>query len=552
MKKLPVYILIAFVILFYVLNVIIPFYGDDYAMMFNADGTLSSSLSDLFVKTCDSYTGANGRLACNFLMYAFPTLVGETVYNLLNTFAFAFTLYCFLKVAHVSLKQESLFTLCLVILGFFVMMMEGGSLFFWGAGAANYLWSMMMTMAYLALLFHVSESKRNYSVSMLFGFTLLSFGLGVQHEIFVLPVSFSLFVYYVINRQKINKPILSLLCGFFLSALFVLLSPGNFNRLGNESNVEVLNLMSVIRRFAGIAMDLKITYLLVITLIVTLFKYKKLLIDYLQSNYFWWIAFLSSLLIPVAAGQSGRALIGAELFALILLLKLIDSYPSQLTRRRSLSLLTLIWIYMGFVTYDSYKKWSIINMCQQDYLTKNQYVIIRDEYKGFSFTSPFTINVDECLNSGWTRKRLAKYKEVLNHSESEKLMVTIPKSTFDVMENWDEKLLQLNKISGNAGFYSNQSLSYYIMPSDSVKKMQIEQGYLYKIQRLPFFSSRGMEINYDRTTIDVDPCPVLFVENCHGDWILLNKEFKKYFGIECDTISIHAVLPINRFKFIPY
>lgn len=131
-------------------------------------------------------------------------------------------------------------------------------------------------------------------------------------------------------------------------------------------------------------------------------------------------------------------------------------------------------------------------------------------------------------------------------------MVTIPKSTFDVMENWDEKLLQLNKISGNAGFYSNQSFSYYIMPSDSVKKMQIEQGYLYKTQRFPFFSSRGMEINYDRTTIDVDPCPVLFVEDCHGDWILLSKEFKKYLGIECDTIGIHAVLPIDRFKFIPY
>ena len=126
-------------------------------------------------------------------------------------------------------------------------------------------------------------------------------------------------------------------------------------------------------------------------------------------------------------------------------------------------------------------------------------------------------------------------------------MVTIPKSTFDVMENWDEKLLQLNKISGNAGFYSNQSFSYYIMPSDSVKKMQIEQGYLYKTQRLPFFSSRGMEINYDRTTIDVDPCLVLFVEDCHGDWILLSKKFKKYFGIELAFMLFSILTDSNLF-----
>ena len=147
--------------------------------------------------------------------------------------------------------------------------------------------------------------------------------------------------------------------------------------------------------------------------------------------------------------------------------------------------------------------------------------------------------------------RLARVKADKLGVDSVPIMITIPENVAEMLYEGSSLFSNANRVQGNAGFYGMKGLSYYVMAYDSLKEEQIKQGLLYKTQKLPIISSKGIEVNFDPNTILISPCPVIFVKDEKiGNWILLNRKFKTYWGFECDCVSIHKTKPSNRFKLI--
>lgn len=554
MRKLNYSALVLFVLMFYVMNTIVPFFGDDYAVIYSVyDNELITSLPDLFKSAIYSWLTMNGRFFCNLFMMSFPSILQETLFNIFNASILALTLWLFLKLISSNSWIESIAAVIVVLSGVYVIMLEDGSLFFWGAGAANYLWSMAMSLAFLAILQHVRNKNKPMGVGMGITLMLSTFLLGLQHEMFVIPISFSLFVYYAFNRRFLNRNLLFVLAGFFMATLIVFASPGNFNRMVQESGMEGLNIMTIVRRTISLCKSLVLFYLFIAAWIILWLKCKKKAISYLRSNAVILLMLVSSFAIPILAGQGGRATTAIEMFSIIGLGRLIYGVEGLSVNKWFYGLVALLFIHFSLVIHDSFYKWKIIDNCSQAYLHsgKDDNIFVRDTYEGLTFIRSWTQDVDECLNMSWQGMRLARIKRDMLSVNSVLPFITIPKDVAGMLYEGSPLFDKVNSMPGNAGFYSMEGVSYYVMPYDSLKAEQIKQGLLYKVQRMPIVSSRGLEINIDPKAVLTAPCPVLFVKDKKmGNWIMLDKTYKTYCGIECDTLGIHTAVPSSRFRFI--
>lgn len=552
MKKIDYVILLIFILMFYVMNIIVPFYGDDYAVIYSMyNDRLITNVTDLLKSTFVSWHNLNGRFFCNLLMMAFPTLIGNVIFNILNTMVFTISLCLMIKLVVPKFNCSSICPIAIVLCGFYVIMLENGSLFFWGAGSANYLWSMAMSLGFLVILQYLQNKKTRMTTEINILILFSSFFLGLQHEMFVIPMSFSLLVFYAFNRNLLNKNLLFALVGFCVASLIVFASPGNFNRVGSESGIEDLNFMAIIRRVIALCKSLKFFYLFLGVWVIFRFKHKNEAIFFLKRNILILLMLFSSFAIPIFAGQGGRATVAIEVFSIIVLGRLIYAFYNSGYVRWFYGIAICLFVHFTLVIYDSFYKWNIVDNCQQTYLNSKDYIIKRTVYEGMSITRPFTINVDDVLNSSFTSMRLARVKADKLGVDSVPIMITIPENVAEMLYEGSSLFSNANRVQGNAGFYGMKGLSYYVMAYDSLKEEQIKQGLLYKTQKLPIISSKGIEVNFDPNTILISPCPVIFVKDEKiGNWILLNRKFKTYWGFECDCVSIHKTKPSNRFKLI--
>lgn len=534
------------------MNIIVPFYGDDYAVMYSMhNDRLITNIFDLLKSAFVSWQNLNGRFLCNLFMMAFPSLVGNVMFDILNSIVLAIALYLMIKIIIPKFNYNSICPIVVILCGFYIIMFEDGSLFFWGAGSANYLWSMVMSLGFLVILQYLQNEKKRMSYCVNVLLLILSFFLGLQHEMFVIPMSFSLFIFYVFNHNLLNRNLLFALVGFFVASLIVFASPGNFSRIGSESGIEELNFMAIVRRGVALCKSLRLFYLLGGIWIIFWFKCKNEAIFFLKKNILILLMLFSSFAIPAFAGQGGRSTVAIEVFSIIVLGRLIYCICNSGYVRWFYGIAMCLFVHFALVIYDSYHKWNIIDNCQQTYLNNNDYIIQRAVYEGLNITRPFTINMDNLLNCSFTSMRLARVKADKLGVDSVPVMITIPKNVVEMLYEGSPLFSNINRVKGNAGFYTMKDLNYYVMIYDSLKAEQIKHGLLYKTQRIPMIFSTGMEINFDTNTILISPCPVLFVKDERiGNWILLNKKFKVYWGCESDSISIHKTKPSGRFRLI--
>lgn len=258
MKKIDYVILLMFILMFYVMNIIVPFYGDDYAVAYSMyNDRLITNVADLLRSTFVSWHNLNGRFFCNLFMMAFPTLIGDVIFNILNTIVFTISLCLMIKLVVPKFNHNSICPIAIILCGFYVIMLENGSLFFWGAGSANYLWSMAMSLGFLVILQYLQNKKTRMTIEINILILFSSFFLGLQHEMFVIPMSFSLLVFYAFNRNLLNKNLLFAFAGVGVASLIVFASPGNFNRIGSESGIEDLNFVAIVRRVITLCKSLK-------------------------------------------------------------------------------------------------------------------------------------------------------------------------------------------------------------------------------------------------------------------------------------------------------
>lgn len=222
-----------------------PLAYDDYSYFLS-----SPRFVDVLPAACKMYQTWNGRFISNVLANVL-VLLPSPVYCLLTASAFVTLLLCMLVVAYGRDWKKGLSPLAVILaFGFIWSSVPGfGAAFFWRVGTAYYLWTSLAVFACFVpfRLLYENNEYADLSAPAFVALCLLCFAAGLSIEnMGLLPLFFALFVLVV--KRKNNIPFsrkyyvaaACILAGF----LFLLLAPGNYVRLQEESKALPLAVQS--------------------------------------------------------------------------------------------------------------------------------------------------------------------------------------------------------------------------------------------------------------------------------------------------------------------
>ena len=223
-------------IAFYFLNRLSLSIGDDYWYSFVYDDVSDSyrridSFSDALNSQIGAYFSHNGRLIVHTVVSYFCGVLGETLFQIVNTIVFVLLCIGLVKLIRDEfgyLKNDKY----VVVFGAFVLLPCPGTILLGSiAMCVNYLWVACATI-YFILFYRsiVSGSLSNGLFVKTFCFTIALL-YGSLQESFTVGVTFALFLYYCFHINKLRGNELWIVLGLILGSSLVVLSPGNFVRL---------------------------------------------------------------------------------------------------------------------------------------------------------------------------------------------------------------------------------------------------------------------------------------------------------------------------------
>lgn len=327
--------------LFYMMNLYTPMCGDDYLYSFYMTPEVAKSflggtslvfdqkilsVTDIFCSQYNHYFYVNGRTVPHILEQLFAGLLPENCFNWINVFFFL--LFNTLVVCITDKSKLSNFGYWVLVISFTWFLLPCPvDIYLIMSGAFNYLWSAVFCLGFLLV---YNRTKQLESVNWLTAIALFLFGLlsGWTHEALVVGVSGALFLICFLQYRK--KPRLSqsmLVVGFWLGTLLLCLSPAARGRASFDHP-------SVWDTFLMVAVELRAFYVLMLLMICTILREKKngnshSLIKFVHDNQLYFYVILIELAFSFFIGfRSVRQLLGIELFAIVLSLKLISKMVS--------------------------------------------------------------------------------------------------------------------------------------------------------------------------------------------------------------------------------
>ncbi len=214
-------VLVYIIMLF--LNILTPYVADDYVYMFSffdkkpiAEGTLIDVAKSMYVH---SYK-MNGRILSHSIEQIFM-FFPKIVFNLINAGVFTAVIYNIYKIINYKNEPNSiLFILITMVVWIFTPVF--GEVFLWQVGSVNYLWSILLGLAFLSVyiikyVYNKDIIKKRYQVLL---FTLLSFIMGTYSEVTSFICIISAIILFLLTIISGNKKKMSyLLIPLFFSIL---------------------------------------------------------------------------------------------------------------------------------------------------------------------------------------------------------------------------------------------------------------------------------------------------------------------------------------------
>ena len=202
------FVLIVASLLFYVMNTLVPFFSDDLNCVY-VEGRHIANITDFFASLRNDYLYINGRLIIDGAVLA-VILMGENVFNVINTLLFGVAIVLFFRQIGISGDAiHKTFFLILTLIGFLSLSTGVDSLFYWAAGASNYLWALIPTLLFVGLM---SEKIRVQGKPLLLIF-IIGLLLSAYNEMYSFPVCAAYFSYFVFYRKELTRSRLVLLMG---------------------------------------------------------------------------------------------------------------------------------------------------------------------------------------------------------------------------------------------------------------------------------------------------------------------------------------------------
>ena len=322
--------LLSLVTLFFLINEQVPFFSDDINWIGSLEtNNFSGFVESVINRQVNVWLTENGR-AMNHLLWQITVANGDLCYDVFISVVFVFYLWSAINLAAIRFVWNSLFLWSIAAFSTLYLSPTSSSNFYWAAGGCHYLWPAMSSIVYLLLLKKSCINK--FSIIKLTFLSFFSFIAGWTHEIFALPISFTLFcmiIYNICKGKHLSKQHFCLIIPFWLGALLIVVSPGTIARIAGNGGAEGATFLSALLAKAVTSFKIfrygRCFYVLLALLIYLALSKKKSLSVFLKDNAFMCLCCLGSLGIVVILGVGGRAVWGVEVFSLLIIIKWVNS-----------------------------------------------------------------------------------------------------------------------------------------------------------------------------------------------------------------------------------
>lgn len=312
------------------LNYLTPLYMDDYAYMYIIYDTPKemyhqiSSFSDVLISQYNHYFFVNGRSVVHTIVQLFLGLWGKDAFNIVNTIVFVAFIYLVTRISAPVTARNLSFSAILILL----LYPSFGLTVLWLSGSVNYLWSSVAVCAFMYALDKLRDAPLR-SIHFFWGGLCLF--AGWTHEGITFPLAISLGIYVIINRKNICKQaILPLIACFIIGVFLCSFSPGTIGRANAGNGITISD---ILQRFAigvRVCVQLKAIYVLLFVVILSYYVKQNSFRPWIKKIYADNIIVCDALIFSFGVvffskQTSARCGIGIELFAIILILRILTS-----------------------------------------------------------------------------------------------------------------------------------------------------------------------------------------------------------------------------------
>lgn len=319
-------------VLFFLQNRIVPFFSDDIWWIGSISGNnFYECFNDFISDQQNMWLTQNGRAANNIVMQLIIN-AGEFYYDVFISLVFFAVIVFVGKLAFDIKGKESIFLWVLIPIFLLYLSPDHCTNFYWAAGGCNYLWSCLLSLLFICAFKTINSTS---SIVHCVVISLLALAAGGSHEIFALPISFSLFcisLYSSFNKtaKKLSVQQWLIIIAYWIGSILIVVSPGTRQRIdGTMSGAEIPLLQAIA---AKLVTSFKIFrygrcfYILLLIAIYCFISKKNSLKTFTKNNAFLLISLFGSLGIVVILGVGGRAVWGVEVFSAILILRWLNEY----------------------------------------------------------------------------------------------------------------------------------------------------------------------------------------------------------------------------------
>ena len=300
------------------------------------------SLGDIFASQWEHYFTVNGRYVAHWFVQLYCGILGQTAFAISNALVYVAFIVLLLKLVGRSIRD----TWCLgsVVLLFLFLY----DTLYGPACQIGYVWTFLLSIGWLYVFFHYKAD----SILACVGLFLFSIIAGQGQEALNIGISGALIIYAITNYKSMTRNQWTMFFGFGLGALTLCLSPasvGRADKMNLALYVTLFNIMSYLR----------VTYIFLIVLLIAKFRRHLLMRAFYKENSFYINAMVILLTFNILVGVYGnRQLMGVEIMALILILKLLPQ-----NRFRVWSFIVMTFLIIGIYGF----KWIKIKEYKDTY-----------------------------------------------------------------------------------------------------------------------------------------------------------------------------------------
>ena len=319
---------------FGILNWMTWLYADDYsyAFVFCAEGGIDVSQPISIGNLCESswnhYFMKIGRTIVHGLDQLFLCAHNKHVFDVCNTLVFMAFVYMLQLTSDRRNWTYTLFAVAVI----FLLSRSFGQVYLWQTGSLNYMWTGLANLLFLWL-FHRKRSA-HCSISCVL-LMLVALVVGWMQETVSVGMAAMLVVMVLMEWRNTHQcPVVWVLmtAGYVVGTLFIIFSPGTLLRAEASGTTVTYMLSHLGFGIINVLLNLRIFWLLVVVVAILKCCHRLSFRGFLRENRLWLLAIVAEglFLVPLGRVVEPRALFGVELFALILLLRVVTLSPRVL------------------------------------------------------------------------------------------------------------------------------------------------------------------------------------------------------------------------------